>query len=134
MNVRTQAVTSRELRSFGLLVGGVFAIIACWPLIVHQEDPRLWALVVSAILATPAILFPRILLPIYKLWMRLGMALGWLNTRIILGLGFYGVFTPTAVVLRLLGRDPLNRKFDPELTSYRVGRTPRPGTHMERQF
>jgi len=131
---KEKMVGPAQLRSFGLIVGGIFAVIALWPPLFHGEDARIWALMVSALLAVPALALPASLRPIYKVWMRVGLALGWVNTRIILSLGFYGVFTPMGIVMRLFGKDPLRREFDPDVTTYRVLRSPRPGSHMQKQF
>jgi hypothetical protein len=127
-------VTPKQLRSFGLLVGGIFAIIGLWPLIWRGEDVRWWAMIATAILVLPAVVYPMSLKLIYRGWMAIGEVLGWINTRIILSIIFYGVFTPVALVMRLRGQDPMRRGWDPNLESYREVREPRPGTHMQRQF
>jgi hypothetical protein len=127
-------VTPKQLRSFGLLVGGIFALIGLWPLIWRGEDLRLWAMIATAILVLPAVVYPMSLKLIYRGWMAIGDVLGRINTRIILSIIFYGVFTPVAMVMRLRGKDPMRRGWDPNLESYREVREPRPGTHMQRQF
>jgi hypothetical protein len=127
-------VTPKQLRSFGLLVGGIFALIGLWPLIWRGEDLRLWAMIATAILVLPAVVYPMSLKLIYRGWMAIGEVLGRINTRIILSIIFYGVFTPVAMVMRLRGKDPMRRGWDPNLESYREVREPRPGTHMQRQF
>jgi hypothetical protein len=66
--------------------------------------------------------------------MALGAILGWVNTRIILGVVFFGLITPMGIALRLAGRDPMQRALDANATTYRVRRVPRPGTHLLRQF
>jgi hypothetical protein len=67
--------------------------------------------------------------------MTIGHALGWVNTRLLLGLVFYGLITPMGLVRRfLLGRDPMRRQFEPEADTYRVPRQPRPATHLKQQF
>jgi hypothetical protein len=66
--------------------------------------------------------------------MAVGDVLGWVNTRLVLGLIFFGLITPMALVLRLAKRDPMRRAFDPGATTYRVRRQPRPGAHLLRQF
>ena len=124
----------KQLRSFGLLVGGIFALIGAWPLLVHQREAHLWAVCVATPLILLALLFPRFLAPVHKVWMRIGHVLGWINTRIILGFAFYLVFLPMGLVMRLLGKDPMNRQFLEEAESYRVARTPRPRTHLKHQF
>ena len=124
----------KALRSFGLIVGGVFALIGLWPWVFRQHAPRTWALAAAAALVLPAIVWPRALAPAHRAWMRIGHALGWLNSRILLGIVFFFVVTPLGFVLRLLGKDPLGRRFDPRAETYRMTRQARPGTHMTRQF
>jgi hypothetical protein len=130
-----QSITPKQLRSFGCTVGGIFAAIGIWPVVVRGANPRLWALALAAILILPALLFPTSLKPLYRGWMALGELLGWINTRIILGLVFYGMITPMGVFMRVvMGRDSMRRGFDPKASTYRVLRQPRPGTHMKRQY
>ena len=93
---------TKLIRSFGLIVGGIFVLIGLWPLVVRAEAPRLWAVGIAAGLVLPAILFPKGLTPIYRLWMRVADALGWVNTRIILSLVFYGLVTPIGVIRRAM--------------------------------
>ena len=127
-------IDTSQVRSFGLIVGGIFAVIGLWPLVIRGETVHLWALTVSSILVLPAAVYPRCLIPIYRGWMYVGAALGWFNTRVILAIGFFLVFTPMGWAMSLMGRDPLHRKFDPSGSTYRVPRSTRPGSHMERQF
>jgi len=126
---------TNQLRTFGLLVGGIFGLLGLLPILFRGEDPRLWAVVLSGLLVIPALVLPKSLTPIYRAWMTLGYALGWINTRIILSVTFYGMFTPIGLTRRfLLGKDSLLRRFDPNINTYRVNRQARPGSHMKRQF
>jgi hypothetical protein len=127
-------ITNKQLRSFGLTVGGIFALIALWPLVIHAEEPRWWAVVVGACLMVPAAIFPRSLTWIYQGWMALGHVLGWVNTRIILGFIFYLVVTPIGIIRRWMGKDPMGRRLRPDLDSYRVTRTGRPAAHLTKQY
>ena len=125
----------KQLRNFGLMVGGIFAAMGLWPVLFRGDDPRLWALVLAGLLVIPALVLPRSLGPVYRGWMAIGYALGWINTRAILGVIFYGLFTPIGMVRRLLlAKDSMNRRFEPEADTYRVLRQPRPSSHMKRQF
>jgi hypothetical protein len=126
--------TRKELRRFGLLVGGVMGAIGLWPLVVRGGGLRTWAIGVSALLVGPALLRPESLGLAYRLWMTLAAGLAWLNTRIVLGLVFYAVVTPMGLVGRAFGHDPMRRRFERGATSYRVSRTARPAGHMRRQF
>ncbi len=131
----THRVEVKQLKSFGLMVGGIFALIALWPWFFRSEEPRLWAFVLAGLLAGPALVWPRSLRPVYRVWMMLGEALGWINTRIILGLILYGLFTPVGFVRQfLLAKDSMRRRFEPDASTYRVMREPRAGSHMSRQF
>jgi hypothetical protein len=129
---RTQGIA--QLRNFGLLVGGIFGVIGLWPLVWRQQTPRSWALVIAVFLVLPALVAPRVLSPVYRFWMALGEVLAWINTRIILGVVFYGVVTPIGLVMRMLGHDPMRRRRDAVGESYRARSAPRPPTHMMRQF
>lgn len=123
-----------QLRRFGLIVGGIFGAIGIWPAVVRGQSARLWMVGLAIALVVPALLAPRVLAPAHRAWMALGDALGWINTRLVLGLIFFGVVTPTGLVLRLIGRDPMRRAFESNAVSYRVLRKTRPGAHMTRQF
>ncbi len=128
------AVPSGRLRSFGFLVGGIFAVIGAFPAVVRGAEARSWALIVAACLVLPAAVFPAALSPVYKVWMKAGHILGLLNNRIILGFVFYALMTPLGNIMKLLKKDPLDKKFDSTRSTYRVHREVRPGSHMDKQF
>ena len=129
-----QGITTKVLRQFGFMVGGVFLFIAVWPFLWRHEEVRLWAAVPGSLLVLIGSGAPSLLKPVYQGWMALGHALGWINTRIILGVLFYGIVTPMGVVMRLTGRDPMQRSFDPTAQTYRVLRQPRAASHMKNMF
>jgi hypothetical protein len=129
-----QAAGRRQWRSFGLIVGGALALLGAWPAVARGGSPRAWALTLAALLIGSALLHPPILRHPHAWWMRLGRTLGWINTRIILSLLFYGVFTPIGVIRRWMGKDSMRRSFEPGAETYRVLRHPRPGSHMKHQF
>jgi hypothetical protein len=125
---------ARELRRFGLMVGGIFGALGLWPLVVHGQPARVWALALGVALVGPALMWPRALEPVQQGWMRLGEVLGWINTRIVLGVIFYGLLTPMGLGMRVMGRDPMRRRAQAGVDTYRIAATPRPGSHMTRQF
>jgi hypothetical protein len=100
--------STRELRKFGLTVGIAFAVfggISWWR--GHELPPRvLWTL--AGLLIVPGLVAPGLLGPVQRGWMKFAGVLAHVNTRIILILMFYVVFTPIGLVMRLF-RDPLNR-------------------------
>jgi hypothetical protein len=124
----------KQLRSFGLIVGGVFSVLGVWPALAHGLPIRAWALVIGGLLIVPALIYPAVLKGPYRAWMAAGRLLGWINSRIILSIFFYVILTPIGVFLRLLGKDPMRRRYDPTAGSYRQARQPRPASHMRHQF
>ena len=130
----TQAAPVKDLRNFGLLVGGIFSLIGLWPGLVHGDEVRVWALAIGVLLMACGGFVPSSLTHVYQAWMWVGHILGWINTRILLGVVFYGLITPIAIVYRLLGKDSMRQAFSEASTSYRVNRQPRPRTHMNNQF
>ncbi len=127
-------ITAKQLRSFGLTVGGIFALIGLWPVIIHGVGPRWWALLAAACLLVPGVLYPRCLSWVYRGWMMLGHVLGWINTRIILSAVFYLMVTPIGIIRRWLGKDSMERRLRPDLDSYRIVRKPRPASHLTKQY
>lgn len=110
-----------ELRNFGLLCGSLIGLLfgALLPWIWDYAYP-VWPWVIGAILALWGLAAPASLAPVYRGWMKFGSAIGWVNTRLILGAVFYVLITPMGLVMRLFGRDAMLRRFDRRALSYRV--------------
>ncbi len=116
----------RQLREFGLLIGTVFPIVLGWLLpALHGHPFRSWTLVIGLPALVLGIAWPRALRGPYRAWMALGHGLGWINSHLILGLVYLVVLQPIALVMRLLGHDPLHRRWDSAAKSYREVRKPR---------
>lgn len=124
-----------ELRRFGLLTGTVLALLfgLLLPWVFDRPYPG-WPWVAGGILSLWAIIHPASLGPPYRLWMRAGHVLGWINTRLVLGVLFYVLVLPIGLVMRAFGKDPMRRTRDRQARSYRVSSTPRSPDHMERPF
>ncbi len=69
---------------------------------------------VAIILFLTSLFHPPILRPLFKIWLRIGRIAGKFNTRIVLGLIFFLVFSPSGLIMRLLGRDFMKRRFSEE--------------------
>ncbi|MBM3318255.1 MAG: hypothetical protein FJY75_10445 [Candidatus Eisenbacteria bacterium] len=125
----------RRLRAFGLTVGGALALLGA--LLAWKQRPA-WPLCAGAalLLIAAGLGAPSLLRRVERLWMRLAMAMGWVMTRVILGLIFLVVFTPAGLALRLLRRDPLELRFDRKAASYWRPRRDqdRSPARMERMF
>ena len=93
-------------RSFGTIFFVVFIIIALWPLL-NSENVRTWSLVISMIFLFLGILNSKLLTPLYKLWMKFGLLLGKVVSPVVMAVIFFGVVTPTGLIMRMLGKDIL---------------------------
>ena len=108
---------------FGLLIGLTFPFLIGWVLpVLRDHSFRIWTLWISFPSIIIAILRPRMLLNPYKIWMKIGDILGWVNSRIILGLVFLIILQPIAFIMRIMGHDPLRMKKFPQ-KSYREIKT-----------
>jgi hypothetical protein len=130
-----EVVVSGGDRSFGIVFAGAFTVIGLWPLL-DGRLPRFWALFIACGFVAVAALAPWSLRPLNVLWMRFGALLHRIVTPLIMGVVFFLTVVPTALILRVLGKDPLRLKRDVDAASYWIERCPPgpdPGT-MTRQF
>ena len=125
----------QELRKFGLIFAGMFMLIfgLLLPWIWDKPTP-MWPWIVAAVFITTALIVPGALGPVYRIWMKIGEVLGWINTRIILGLVFFVIFAPVALLFKLLGKDMLRQRLDASATSYRITSEQLPRDRMEKPY
>ena len=125
-------ISNKELRSFGLIFASgkllIFGLFLPW--LLDQQ----WPWIIAGVTAPAALLMLALLEPFYKTWMKTGTALGWINTRIVLGLMFFTIFLPISAVLFLLKKDPMNRLLDARVTTYRTESIKPPRNRMEHPF
>lgn len=134
MERQNDQATNKELRQFGLVVGGVFSVIGLWPVVFRDESLRLWAIILRSLLIVLGAIVPQCLKQVYRGWMKIGHVLGSINTRIILGIVYYLLVTPMGIIMRLMGKDPMHRALGENVDTYRVVRAVRPRRHMRNQF
>ncbi|KAF0190767.1 MAG: hypothetical protein FD165_2436 [Gammaproteobacteria bacterium] len=126
---------TRELRHFGLITGSIVAVLfgLLFPWLFDRAWP-LWPWLTALVLMVTGAAAPAALGPVYRGWMRFGHVAGAINTRIILALTFYAMIFPIGAIMRLLGKDPLARSPDDDLTSYRIASKGRAKRNMENPF
>jgi hypothetical protein len=98
-------------RSFGIVFFLVFLIIAAYPL-TNSGDIRVWSLIISLIFLILGILDSKILTPLNKLWFKFGILLGKIVSPLVMGVIFFCVVTPIGLLMRILGQDLLNLKYN----------------------
>ncbi len=132
---REHAVKTSSNRSFGLVFAVVSAVLALAPLI-GGNRPNWWLAAIAAAFLVAALLVPAILRPLNIVWQKFGEILHAIVSPLTMGFLFYVTVTPTALIMRALGKVPLHLKFNPKADSYWIERDP-PGPDpksMNRQF
>lgn len=139
MNIREdlkQLKTSpRDLRKFGLVVGGVFAAIGLF-FLWRQKSFFPYFLWPGTTLMVVGIIYPHALRYIYLAWMSLAFVLGFIMAHVILTLFFLFMVTPIGLLARLTGKDFLSLKLDRSGKSYWIPRErkSKSSAEYERQF
>jgi hypothetical protein len=102
-------------RSFGWTFTGVFTLVAFF---------QPWVLALAAATALVTVIRAHWLAPFKRAWMKFGELLHHVVSPVVLGVIYFGVFTPVALVMRAFGRDAMCRRFEPARPSYWVRRDP----------
>ena len=119
-------------RNFGLVFFFVFLIVSLLPLL--KEEPfRIWSIVISIIFLILGLMNSKLLTPLNKLWFKFGLFLGSIVSPIVMGIVFFLVITPTGLVMKIMGKDLLNKKKDNDKKSYWINRSKTKST-MKQQF
>lgn len=146
MKADFKKTTRNDLRKFGLtfsgilvlLFGIVIPLIKNWHgwlnLFSNLEYWPIWPWVLAITITCWAFIHPKSLSLFYQAWMKFADIAAWINTRIILLIMFYFLIMPTGFLLRLFGYDPMCRKFDKSLESYRVISKPQDRNHMKAPY
>ena len=119
-------------RNFGLVFFFVFLIVSLWPLL-NGEPFRIWSIVIAIIFLILGLMNSKLLTPLNKLWFKFGLFLGSIVSPIIMGIVFFLVITPTGFVMKIMGKDLLNKKKDNDKKSYWINRSKTKST-MKQQF
>lgn len=116
-------------RAFGFVFAVVFVLIGLWPLL-YANSPRWWALGIALGFLLVALIYPKVLRPLNRLWFLFGLLLHSVVNPLVMGLLFYTTVTPTGLLMRAMGKDPLRLKIDPASKTYWIHRDP-PGPTAE---
>ena len=111
-------------RNFGFLFAGVFALLSAYAAYQGAEPYRVYGwLIAGMIIGLVAIVVPTALTPLNKAWMKLGELMGKVVSPLVLGVIFFVLITPIALLTRLFGRDELRLK-KVNVSSYWIDRVP----------
>ena len=119
-------------RSFGIVFFFVFLIISLWPLI--NENPlRVWSIFVAIIFLILGLMNSKLLTPLNIIWFKFGKLLASIVAPIVMGIVFFVVITPTGLIMKIIGKDLLNNKYNNKTKSYWINRGKLKST-MKQQF
>ena len=109
--------TKKDLRKFGLTVGGVLLIISVL-LYYFEKSSAIYFVIIGGLLFVSGIAFPNILKPLNKIWMGLAIVLSFFMSRLILTVLFYIVLTPISLIAKLVGKKFMTLKYDKSAKTY----------------
>jgi len=119
-------------RSLGIVFFLVFLIIGLWPLL-NDGQIRIWSFIISIIFLFLGLINSKLLTPLNKMWFKIGLLLGAIVAPIIMGFIFFLVVTPIGLIMKVVGKDSLHKKYDKYSKSYWIKRKKEIGT-MKQQF
>jgi hypothetical protein len=106
----TQIVTNAQARKTALVVAAVLAVASAFSFYRHHQMRAVVLGSLSLLLLLTGLLVPPLARAFHRAWMRLAYVLGYVNSRILLFVMFYGIVTPYGLLSKLFGRDVLNRR------------------------
>ena len=121
-------------RKFGFFFTFVFVVVAAY---FFYSTKVMWAYaftLVSLIFLVITLVKSHALLPLNKLWMRFGLLLGMIVSPIVLGIIFFVLFTPIAILMRLSGRDEMRLKFSQKASHWITRSEPIKPESFKHQF
>ena len=119
-------------RSFGIVFFFVFVIVSLWPL-ANENSLRVWSIFVAIIFLILGLMNSKLLTPLNILWFKFGKLLGFIIAPIVMGIVFFVVITPTGLIMKIIGKDLLNNKYNNKIKSYWINRGKLKST-MKQQF
>ena len=119
-------------RNFGLVFFIVFFIVSTWPL-TNEEPVRIWSAIISSVFLILGLMNSKLLTPLNKLWFKFGMILGAIVAPIVMGFVFFLVVTPIGLVMKIIGKDLLKKRYDKKKATYWIIRGKSVST-MKQQF
>lgn len=119
--IRDLNLSGKNLRKFGLFVGGIFLLIGLYMEYRHIDTEWRYVFVgVGVMLMVLGATYPQSLKYVYRFWMGIAFTVGWLVSRVLLAVIYYLVVTPIGLIMKLLGKNPVAMHFDREAESHWV--------------
>jgi hypothetical protein len=124
----------KSLKKFGLTMSIAFLVIAGIFYLRYKYNGLTLSLAVSGLFLLAEVVSPVLLKPVYIVWMRFAFILSWVNTRLLLIIIFYLIFTPFGLLMRLFRVDLLQTKDKKDTYWYKKEKTVFNPADYERRF
>jgi len=128
---------TKGLRQFGVMLGGMLAVIfgflvpRSWE---WESQPNPVWIGIGNVVVAWALIAPDSMRSLYRTWIRVALQIGHVVNSVILAIVYFLVITPMGVVMRMMGKDPMRRKLDRNVDSYRVISKVADRDHVERPY
>ena len=119
-------------RSFGIVFFVFFTIVGIYP-VIDNGDINIYFIISAIVFLILGILNSKVLYPLNYVWFRFGILLGAVIAPIVMGIIFFAVVTPTGLIMRLLGKDLLKKKFLKNSETYWI-KSQKVKSSMKQQF
>jgi hypothetical protein len=120
--IQAQSASTKQLRTFAIVLIALLSIFGLINFFKGNLPITIWLWSLASAILLMALLLPSSIKPIYQAAFFIAQILGWINTRLILGLIFYLIFAPIAILFKMIKKDPLDRKIDRQAKSYWISR------------
>jgi hypothetical protein len=133
--IKKTQFTAKELRDFGLIMAGMlslmFGLVLPW---LFEYSIPYWPFIAAIGFAVVGLVKPLLLGPVNRVWLKISDVLGWVNTRLVMGIIFFLLIVPIGLIMRLFTKDPLNNQWSDAEKSYRIVTKVRNKEHLEKPF
>lgn len=129
--------TKKEIRTWALVMAAILVVVGVVQFFLwgHVKTATVfWTL--SALFFLSGIILPTVLRPLYFLWLKFAASLAWVNTRLLIGIIFFLIFSPIGIILRILRKDLIKQSWDAQASSYWIKRPDEPfdSSRYEKQY
>ena len=131
--MKSEVVVGPTNRSFGFVFVGFFLVVGAVGYYKGRELFWIWPCL-SAVVLLITLTVPNALTPLNRAWTKFGLVLHKITSPIILGIMFFVVVTPFALVMRLFGKQFLSLKLERNAKSYWITRADRNAQSMKYPF
>ena len=132
---RENEIKHNSERAFGVLFALIFMLVGLYP-VFSGGEVTWWPLILAVFFIGATLAFPRLLMPLNLVWIKIGLLLHKVMSPIVMGFIFFVVLTPLGKLMRIFNQTPLRLEFENNLKTYWIARQP-PGSkpeNMRRQF